>query len=68
MQTSMATPEKPNVEFAAPEREPSAEDLYSDPAEKILFAGHEGMSGFWRFMIPLVVLLLASAAVFVFVA
>ncbi|WEJ56922.1 hypothetical protein [Devosia sp. FJ2-5-3] len=60
----MSTPEKPNVEFEAPEDKPTAEELYSDPAERIVFGKQGGMVGFWRFIIPLIVLLVAAAVFF----
>jgi hypothetical protein len=61
--TAMSTPEKPNVEFDAPEERTSAEELYSDPAERAVFGKYGGMAGFWRFIIP-IVLLLAAAGMF----
>lgn len=64
----MTPRDKPNVEFEAPEAKPTAEELYSDPAERVVFGRHGGMAGFWRFVIPLGVLLLAAGAFFATVA
>lgn len=64
----MTTPDKPNVDFEAPEAKPTAEELYSAPAERAVFGRHGGMAGFWRFLIPLGVLLLAAGAFFATVA
>lgn len=42
----------------------ASEDRYNDAGEKRFFKGHEGMAGFWRFMVPLVILLLVAAISF----
>lgn len=60
----MSTKERPNVEFNAPEKAPTAEELYSDPAERLAFGSHGGMAGFWRLVIPLVLFLLVAGAFF----
>ena len=64
----MTTPNKPNVDFETSEAKPTAEELYSDPAERAVFGRHGGMAGFWRFLIPFGVLLLAAGAFFATVA
>lgn len=60
----MSTPEKPYVEFDAPENKPTEEELYSDPAERAVFGRHGGMIGFWRFIIPVALLLVVAGAFF----
>jgi phage shock protein PspC (stress-responsive transcriptional regulator) len=64
----MSTKDKPNTEFDAPENKPTAEELYSDPGERLVFGTHGGMAGFWRLVIPLVVFLLVAGAFFAFVS
>lgn len=62
--SAMSTKDKPNIEFEAPETKPTAEELYSDPAERIVFGTHGRMAGFWRLVIPLVVFLVLVGAFF----
>lgn len=64
----MSHPDKPNVDLEAPENKPTAEELYSDPAEKVVFGTRGGMAGFWRFIIPLAFFLVAAGAFFATVA
>jgi phage shock protein PspC (stress-responsive transcriptional regulator) len=60
----MSTKHRPNVEFEAPENKPTAEELYSDPAERIVFGKHGGMAGFWRLVVPLLAFLVVAGAFF----
>ena len=42
----MTRGDKPHLDFEAPEAKPTAEQLYSDPAERAVFGKHGGMAGF----------------------
>ena len=64
----MSTRDKPNTEFDAPENKPTAEELYSDPAERIVFGKHGGMAGFWRLVVPIILFLILGGAFFAMVS
>ena len=60
----MSTKEKPNTELDEPEHVQTAEERYADPLERVVIGKKGGMIGFWRLMIPLILLLLAAGAFF----
>ncbi|ODT71341.1 MAG: hypothetical protein ABS75_08695 [Pelagibacterium sp. SCN 63-23] len=60
----MSTPDKPNVEIDAPEHAQTAEERYADPVSRAVIGKEGGMVGFWRLIIPLVLLLLAAGVFF----
>lgn len=59
-------PSKPYVDIEDPAEKPSLEDLGSGPAERALFGSHGGMSGLFRFLVPLALFLLIAGSVFYF--